>query len=336
MLNRNRKTEEGGFTLVELLVVILVIGILTAIAVPVFLNQRKKAGEASVQSDLKNAATAMETESVANGGKFLSYLPNYENRSEGVSVTLRKDKSNANQFCLEGRIETQPGLALHYSSQDGGLLEKGKTCADVTAGNNYAVGLEDKKVLVIENQRDSQIGINALRSYGFGTVDIRPATTLEELEGYDVIAAFGDAWALNWETEQFLKKAYEAGFKIITDGNDIGKNTRSWMFAESANMKEEAARNIRYIKTGASGLTPAFPYTFNEVAFKNDTSWTCITALSPGSVPVATSPVSDGTDTQCITAAAASNSKGGRFLHITKYNSDGTNILDSGLDWMLM
>ena len=61
-----REEREDGFTLIELLVVILIIGILSAIAIPAFLNQRKSAVDASVQSDVKNAATLVEDWTLAN------------------------------------------------------------------------------------------------------------------------------------------------------------------------------------------------------------------------------------------------------------------------------
>lgn len=58
-LRRNRNDQ--GFTLIEILVVVIIIGVLAAIAIPIYLNQRKKAIDASLRSDLKNAATIVET-----------------------------------------------------------------------------------------------------------------------------------------------------------------------------------------------------------------------------------------------------------------------------------
>src|SRR3954462_4512113 len=69
MLARIRKAREegeGGFTLIELLVVMIIIGILAAIAIPVFLNQRKKAQDSAAKADVSTIGKEVATYYVDN------------------------------------------------------------------------------------------------------------------------------------------------------------------------------------------------------------------------------------------------------------------------------
>lgn len=73
-LKARRDNEDEGFTLIELMVVVLIIAILIAIAIPTFLGAREKAQDRGAQSSLRNGLTAAKV-LYADDGSYVSATP---------------------------------------------------------------------------------------------------------------------------------------------------------------------------------------------------------------------------------------------------------------------
>jgi prepilin-type N-terminal cleavage/methylation domain-containing protein len=147
MLARIRKAQEeneGGFTLIELLVVIIIIGILAAIAIPTFLNQRKKGYDSQAKSDARNLATLEETY-FADNNKYQvgadlatvkTNLPDYK-ASTNVTDVLIKNYSSATPPVL-GDTATQNtgGFCVQVTSTSTNTFVFDSTKGGVQPGTN--------------------------------------------------------------------------------------------------------------------------------------------------------------------------------------------------------
>lgn len=136
--NRRDRSPDRGFTLIELLVCVIVVGVLAAIAIPAFLNQRKKAVDARLKSDLASVAKALETynvdypQSTERYGNLEAYSRGFR-ASPGSYLEFVGDPVEG--YCIHGHNTTGSGSGGTFWQDNTGYLGRTNSPANPPAGS---------------------------------------------------------------------------------------------------------------------------------------------------------------------------------------------------------
>jgi type IV pilus assembly protein PilA len=148
------RDQEDGFTLIELMVVVLIIAILIAIAIPTFLGARSRAQDRAAQSDLRNGLTAEKTVYTDNQA--------YDKTTatmKGIEASLNWNGGDATKPALNvqvgnSTVGTNDIVCLDQKSKAGTIFAVTDIASGPKAGTYFSKGA------VCPNAPDESLAVN--------------------------------------------------------------------------------------------------------------------------------------------------------------------------------
>lgn len=217
------KNKNSGFTIVELLVVIVVIGILAAITMVSYSGITTKANQTKLTSDLKNAATQLEVAKAVNNG----YPTTTDQINDGKGllpsggVLFSYNYHNADHYCLSASLGS---INYHVVSSDqtptnGGCPIVSGMYFNTTRGNtsdNYVItNTSDGGYIIAGSTRAGGNGIDKYDQFDVLVIKVSADGFVSWTKTYDILGVqeVGVAWVE--DKAHAIIQAKDGGYVIV-------------------------------------------------------------------------------------------------------------------------